>query len=99
MPEKARRVLNKFLSIDRFHRYVAARLEPAEAKPFLADVDTRIESLSVQWHSFEIDDIEERTIEVLDILRAKRDEIRVRSAKTAEAAKPESGSSGSSPPR
>jgi hypothetical protein len=78
VPAEARAALNKFLSIDRFHRYIAARMEPTEAGLFLRELDARIASLSVLWHSFELDRIRAETREVLDAMRSKRDEIRAR---------------------
>lgn len=78
VPEKARASLNKFLSIDRFHRYIAVRMDPAESVPFLREMDARIEALSVLWHTFDLPLIETETQEVLDVMRSKRDELRKR---------------------
>jgi len=77
-PAEARRILNRFLSIHRFYRYIAVRAEPEEAKAFLEEVDVLVRKLSVTWHTFELDDIDQGTTEVLQHLKAKRDEIRAR---------------------
>jgi nitrate/TMAO reductase-like tetraheme cytochrome c subunit len=76
IPEKARYVLNKFLSIHRFDRYITTRAEPDDASEFFADLDPKLRRLSVTWHTFDLDAIEASTAEVLDVLKAKRDEIR-----------------------
>ena len=76
VPQQARATLNKFLSISRFHRYIAARMEPAQSGPFFRQIDARVESLSVLWHSFDLERIEGETQAVLDVMRQKRDEIR-----------------------
>jgi hypothetical protein len=89
IPKQARATLNRFLSIDRFHRYVAARMDPAQAGPFFREIDTRIEALSVLWHTFDLERIEKETGAVLDVLRSKRDEIRRQ--KSAGAASPAAG--------
>ncbi len=75
-PEKATAILNKFLSIHRFYRYITVRAEPAEAKAFFRDMDQRLEALTVTWHTFDLAKITEETEEVLSRLKAKRDELR-----------------------
>jgi hypothetical protein len=76
IPQQARATLNKFLSIDRFHRYIAARMDPAQAGVFFREIDARVESLSVRWHTFDLERIDAETRAVLDVMRGKRDEIR-----------------------
>lgn len=76
IPQQARGALNKFLSIDRFHRYIAARMDPAQSGLFFREVDARVESLSILWHTFDLERIDAETRAVLDVMRAKRDEIR-----------------------
>jgi hypothetical protein len=99
MPERARRALNKFLSIDRFHRYVAVRLEPPESEAFLGQIDGRIDALAVRWHTFDLEKIDELTAEILDALRAKRDEIRARKpSREAGAAPRDAGTDDASAP-
>jgi len=84
IPDQARVALNRFLSIDRFHRYVAVRLDPKEARGYLATIDARREELSVLWHTFDLERIEAATRGILDDLRTKRDEIRARAKGGAE---------------
>jgi hypothetical protein len=76
VPAEARATLNKFLSIARFHRYVAARMEPVEAARFFQQIDGRVEALSVLWHTFDLERIDRETQAVIDVMREKRDEIR-----------------------
>jgi len=80
-PEKARSALNRFLSIQRFYRYITVRAGAEEARSFFAALDPKIENLSVTWHTFDLDEIDAETSEVLALLKAKRDEIRERSGK------------------
>jgi hypothetical protein len=76
IPAKAREALNKFLSIHRFYRYITIKAEPEDAKQFFADLDPRLRRLSVTWHTFDLDAIGAGIEEVLDLLKAKRDELR-----------------------
>jgi nitrate/TMAO reductase-like tetraheme cytochrome c subunit len=74
-PERARSLLNRFLSIHRYYRYITVRGDPAETKGFFDAVDARIHALSVTWHSFDLDAIEEKTEAVLESVRTKREEV------------------------
>ena len=78
IPERAKSILNRFLSIQRFHRYLSVRLEPAEAREFFQEIDRQIRALSIQWHTFDLGEIEHETWKVVDLLRAKRDKVRQR---------------------
>jgi hypothetical protein len=75
-PDRATAILNKFLSIHRFYRYITVRGTPEEAKRFFEEIDDQIESLSVTWHTFDLDEIEEATKIVLDSMKAERDKVR-----------------------
>jgi cytochrome c553 len=77
-PEKAELILNRFLSIHRFYRYIMNNAESEEAQAFFAVVDPRIHALSVTWHTFDLEKIEKGTDEVLALLREKRSELRER---------------------
>jgi nitrate/TMAO reductase-like tetraheme cytochrome c subunit len=74
-PEKARALLNRFLSIHRYYRYITVRGDPAETEGFFDAVDARIHALSVTWHTFDLDEIEEKTEAVLESVRRKREEV------------------------
>jgi hypothetical protein len=84
IPEKAHVILNRFLSMHRFYRYIAIRAEPLEARQFFHEVDPSLRKLSVTWHTFDLDQIGEETSQVLGRLKAKRDEVRARVKKAAE---------------
>jgi hypothetical protein len=76
IPDRAKTVLNKFLSIHRFYRYITVRGDPSETRAFFETVGARVKSLSVNWHSFDLSKVEEMTGELLLILKEKRDELR-----------------------
>jgi nitrate/TMAO reductase-like tetraheme cytochrome c subunit len=83
-PAEAQEVLNDFLSIHRFYRYLTPRMDPAEAKAFFSEVDMRVAKLSVTWHTFDLDEIEDETHDLLKLLRHKRDEVRSEMARPKE---------------
>jgi nitrate/TMAO reductase-like tetraheme cytochrome c subunit len=83
-PEEAEDVLNDFLSIHRFYRYLTTRMDPAEARAFFSDVDMRMEKLSVTWHTFDLHEIENETHDLLKLLRDKRDEVRSKTDRSKE---------------
>jgi len=75
VPERARSLLNRFLSIHRYYRYITVRGDPADTKDFFDAVDAQVRALSVTWHTFDLDEIEEKTEAVLESVRAKREEV------------------------
>jgi hypothetical protein len=82
IPEKARAILNRFMSINSFYRYITIRDEPEDAKEFFQAIDPRIQRLAVTWHGFDLKEIDAETREVLATLKAKRREIRSRPKKS-----------------
>lgn len=83
-PEKAKAILNRFLSIHRFYRYVSIRIDPSEARSFFEDVDARHRQLSITWHTFDLEQIDKETTALLDLLKEKRDELRIKSRQKKE---------------
>jgi len=83
-PEKARAILNRFLSIQRFYRYITVRGEPAEARAFFESIDPVMQQISVTWHTFDLEKIDAETAVVLILMKAKRDEVRNRRRSKAE---------------
>jgi hypothetical protein len=75
-PERATAILNKFLSIHRFYRYITVRGSPEDSRKLFEEVDEKIDRLSVTWHTFDLDEIEAETRAVLDLLKMQRDELR-----------------------
>jgi nitrate/TMAO reductase-like tetraheme cytochrome c subunit len=73
-PQQARDLLNRFLSIHRYYRYIAKRGDPVETKRFFEGLDPQIHDLSVTWHTFDLEAIGEKTEAVLAGLRAEREE-------------------------
>jgi hypothetical protein len=74
-PQQARTLLNRFLSIHRYYRYITVRSDPAKAKQFFEAVNAQIHDLSVTWHTFDLAEIGEKTEVVLHTLRTRRQEI------------------------
>jgi hypothetical protein len=77
-------ILNKFLSIHRFYRYIAVRGEPEKTQEFFKKADSEIYALSVGWHSFDLEDVRERTGTVLRLMKEKRNQVRTRSRRGRE---------------
>lgn len=76
IPDKAENLLNRFLSIHRFFRFVSIRGEPEKSREFLSRTDDMISDLSIDWHTFDLDKIDKSTRTILELLKAKRDEIK-----------------------
>jgi nitrate/TMAO reductase-like tetraheme cytochrome c subunit len=72
---EARALLNRFLSIHRYYRYITVRGDPAETRTFFEVIDARIHDLSIAWHTFDLDRIREETQIVLEALRHKRETV------------------------
>jgi len=87
-PQEARALLNRFLSIHRYYRYIRVRSDAAETKPFFDEVDAQLDDLSVAWHTFDLDEIGEKTAAVLQALKAKRQEVSKASKQRAEDLQP-----------
>ena len=73
--EDAKALLRNFLSIRRYHHYIAARGDPAATKPFLKGIDARIHDLTETWHTFDLEAAREKSEAILEDLRARRDEV------------------------
>ncbi len=82
-PKKAEIILNRFLSIHRFYRYISKNATPEEAREFFVSIEERLRALSVTWHTFDLEGIDGQTQEVLATLKAKRDEVRGRKKQTS----------------
>ncbi len=78
-PEKAKRVINRFLSISRYYRYLSHRIDPSESQAFFKGVDEKLNHLAITWHTFDLEKIEIETKAVLDQLKSKREEIQNKS--------------------
>ncbi len=76
LPATASDLLNRFLSINRYYRYIGIRGDPVDTQAFFAVMDERIRDLSVLWHTFDLPTIDKETRFVLGLLKAKRAEVR-----------------------
>jgi nitrate/TMAO reductase-like tetraheme cytochrome c subunit len=76
LPAKASELLDRFLSIHRYYRYIGIRGDPVDTQAFFAVMDQRLRDLSVLWHTFDLPTIDKETRFVLDLLKAKRAEVR-----------------------
>ena len=72
IPKTAEYLLNKFLAIHRFYRFIGLKGGPAVNKEFLARVNLEHRELSSLWHTFNLADIERKTFELLDKVQSKR---------------------------
>lgn len=79
IPGEAEAVLNNFLSINRYYRAIASRSTPEEAKSFSNIVDPMIESLNADWHSFDLDLIGERTHDLVEFMKVRRQNLKQKS--------------------
>lgn len=76
IPGTAQKLLNQFLSIHRYYRYIVKRGEAAQVSSFFKTIDPQIEKLSMVWHTFDLEEITEKTRNILDTLKEKRKELR-----------------------
>ena len=76
IPDRAAAVLNKFLSVQRFYNYLAKKGDFLKAPGAVDVIDKMKTNIFVDWHTFELDMIEKRTVDLLDIMKVKRNEIR-----------------------
>jgi hypothetical protein len=85
IPIKAEGLLNGFRSIHRYYRYIGVKGDLEKSREFFEIVDPRIQSLAVNWHSFDLESIAEQTDWVLLVMKVKRDAVRseVRARSTA----------------
>jgi hypothetical protein len=81
VPKRAENILNRFLSIQRYYRFIGKRGDPIETQLFFKQIDSQVEELSVLWHTFDLPEIETKTDELLQRLKAKRTELREREKK------------------
>ncbi len=72
---EARALLNRFLSIHRYYRYITVRGDPAKTKAFFEEIDRQIRDLTIGWHTFDLEKIEVKTEIVLESLRRKREQV------------------------
>ena len=75
IPAQAEEVLNNFLSIHRYYRFIATRSTPEDAKSFFQFVDPVIKRLNAEWHTFDIDTIDEKTHDLVQFMKVRRNDL------------------------
>ncbi len=79
IPDKAEYLLNKFLSIHRFYRYLTVKGSVLEEdRKIFEQIEERTTNLFIEWHTFDLKEIERKTEGLLAVLKEKRNEIRER---------------------
>lgn len=74
-PTKARELLNHFLAIHRYYRYISVRLDSPTTQEYFKQIDAQLHDLSIAWHTFDLDEIGKRTDAILASLKEKREEV------------------------
>jgi hypothetical protein len=75
IPAQAEEVLSRFLSINRYYRYIATQGDPRQVQGVFKTLDPRIKELNASWHRFDLDKVGKETRELIDQLKAQREEI------------------------
>ena len=76
LPDKAEWLLSKFLATHRLLRYVSVEGDTAQDRDYAKQINQKIETLSEDWHKFDLAVFEKEVISTLDSLKMKRNEIR-----------------------
>jgi len=74
IPQQAEEILGTFLTIDRFHRYLATHQTPQQAS-VNRDLDARVKLLDAHWHTFDLDKVGSEAKELLNLLNEQREKI------------------------
>jgi cytochrome c553 len=75
IPADAELVLNHFLSIHRYYRFIALKAQPEDAQSFFRVIDPVITELNAEWHSFDLESIHQKTQDLVNVLKVKRTQI------------------------
>lgn len=81
IPARAEHLLNKFLSVHRFYRFITVRSVFPRDRVVFDALEERTAKLFFDWHTFDLDTIEHQTDELLQFLKIQRDEIKKRPRK------------------
>jgi hypothetical protein len=76
IPDKAEFLLNKFLSIHRFYRYLTVKGSVLNEQEIFKQIEERTTHLFIEWHTFDLKEVERKTEGLLTVLKEKRNEIR-----------------------
>jgi nitrate/TMAO reductase-like tetraheme cytochrome c subunit len=75
IPGEAEVVLNNFLSINRYYRFIVSRSSEQDARAFSQVVDPVIKRLNAEWHTFDIDEIDKKTHDLVQFMKVRRNEL------------------------
>ncbi len=74
IPAQAEEVLSKFLSIHRYYRSIAVQGDSRKIQALFKVIDPRVKQLNASWHAFDLDKIGKETQELIDFLKAQREQ-------------------------
>ena len=74
-PDRAEEMLNEFLSVHRYYRYLTVRGDRAASQDFYRRVENETDDLMMFWHSFDLDAIGKRTHALITVLKEKRNDL------------------------
>jgi hypothetical protein len=75
IPAQAEEVLSKFLSIHRYYRSIAVQGDSRKIQALFKVIDPRVKQLNASWHAFDLDKIGKETRELIDFLKAQRQQL------------------------
>jgi hypothetical protein len=80
IPGQAEDVLSQFLSIQRYNRYLVQKGDPAKVKATFKILSPRIKRLNDSWHTFDLEKVSEQTQDMINFLKAQREQMEQRPA-------------------
>lgn len=75
IPAQAEEVLSKFLSIHRYYRSIAVQGDSRKIQALFKVIDPRVKEVNASWHAFDLDKIGKETQELIDFLKAQREQL------------------------
>ena len=78
IPGRAELTLRRFRSIGMYYRFISRHGEPADTQTFFKTIDPKKDSLSAEWHTFDLDAFETKTDALLAQVRQRSQAIRDR---------------------
>ena len=80
-PARAEEMLNEFLSVHRYYRFLTVRGDRGVSQDFYRLVENETDDLMIFWHSFDLDAIGKRTHALITVLKEKRNDLKRMSQK------------------
>lgn len=75
VPRRAQVLLNHLYSVSSFYRYISTKGDPMETRSFLNEINADRAKLATTWHTFDLNQIEMETKDILGKLKIKREEM------------------------